>query len=270
MNGLKPVAIITGASSGIGTALARVFAANGHQLVLVGRQQDQLNAVADEIAATGAGARPLVIALDLARMDTPARIAHELGGRGLEAAYVVNNAGYGIIGDAHEGDRAEQLGMIDVNARALTELSLRFLDSVTRHRGGILNVSSVSAYMPGPGMALYHATKAYVVSFTEALHTELAPLGVRVSVLCPGPVPTKFQERAGIELRLPRFVTHSADWVAQQGYNGLMKNKRVVIPGFTNKLMRFMAATAPRWLLLRAIHGSMKRFRAEPRWPRPR
>src|SRR5262245_34640474 len=257
MNGLKPVALITGASSGIGSALARVFAANGHQLVLVGRRQDDLNALAEEIAATRNGARPLVIALDLARMDTPARIAHELGGRGLEAAYVVNNAGYGIVGDAHECDRAEQLGMIDVNARALTELSLRFIDSITRHRGGILNVSSVSGFMPGPGMALYHATKAYVVSFTEALHTELAPLGVRVSVRCPGPVPTKFHARAGMELRVPRFITHSAEWIAQQGYDGLMKNKRVVIPGWSTKMMRFMVITAPRWLLLRAVHGSM-------------
>src|SRR5262245_33338045 len=270
MNGLKPVALITGASSGIGSALARVFAANGHQLVLVGRRLDDLNALADELAATRNGARPLVIALDLARMDTPARIAHEMGARGLEAAYVVNNAGYGIIGDAHEGDRAEQLGMIDVNARALTELSLRFLDSVTRHRGGILNVSSVAAYMPGPGMALYHATKAYVVSFSEALHTELAPLGVRVSVLCPGPVPTKFQERAGIELRLPGFLTHSAEWVAQQGYKGLMKNKRVVIPGWSNKVMRYLVTTAPRRLLLRAVHRSMRHFSARPRWPRLR
>src|SRR5262249_47222856 len=124
MNGLKPVALITGASSGIGSALARVFAINGHQLVLVGRRQDDLNALADEIAATRNGARPLVIALDLARKDTPARIAHEMGARELEAAYVVNSAGYGVTGDSHERDRAEQLGMIDVNARALTELSL--------------------------------------------------------------------------------------------------------------------------------------------------
>src|SRR5262249_48805488 len=102
------------------------------------------------------------------------------------------------------------------------------------------------------------------------LHTELEPLGVRVSVLCPGPVPTKFQERAGINLRLPRFLLHSAEWVAQQGYDGLMKNKRVVIPGWSNKVMCFLVATTPRRLLLRAAYKSMQNFRAKPRWPRPR
>jgi short-subunit dehydrogenase len=271
MTALKPVALITGASSGIGAALARVFAANRHDLVLVGRRQALLNALADEIAA-GATSRPLVISLDLTRIDTPARIGHELSARGLEPAYVVNNAGYGLVGRAAELDRSEQLAMIDLNVRALTELSLRFIDSLARHRGGILNIASVSAFLPGPGMALYHATKSYVVSFSEALHTELAPLGIRVTVLCPGPVPTEFQERAGLDARqLPRWLTYSAEWVAQQGYDGLMRGRRVVVPGWGNKLVRFMLHGTPQRLVLHAADAAMKRrYVSQPRWPKRR
>jgi short-subunit dehydrogenase len=271
MTGLRPVAVVTGASSGIGRALARVFAAKGHEPVLVGRREALLNMAADEIEASGRN-RPLVVPMDLARIDTPVRIAHELGARGLEPAFVVNNAGYGLIGRAAELDRAEQLAMIDLNVRALTDLSLRFIDNLARQRGGILNVASVSAFLPGPGMALYHATKSYVVSFSEALHTELAPLGIRVTVLCPGPVPTEFQERAGIDpTSLPRLMTHSADWVAQQGYEGLMRGKRIVIPGWGNKLVRLMLRASPRRFVLSATDSAMKRrYAAQPRWPKRR
>jgi len=271
MTGLRPVAVITGASSGIGAALARVFAANGHDLAVVGRRQPLLNALADDIAAGGKN-RPLVIPIDLTRVDSPVRIGHELGGRGLEPAYIVNNAGYGLVGRAAELDRSEQLAMIDLNVRALTDLSLRFIDSLARQRGGILNVASVSAFMPGPGMALYHATKSYVLSFSEALHTELAPLGIRVTALCPGPVPTEFQARAGLDDRkMPRVFTQSPAWVAQQGYDGLMRNKRVVVPGWSNKLLRLMVRAAPNRFLLGAIdRGIRMRAKPQPRWPKQR
>ena len=128
----------------------------------------------------------------------PAMIADELRTRGLEPNFVVNNAGFGLVGAAAELDRAEQLAMIDLNARALTDLSLRFIDSLARHRGGILNVASVASFLPGPGLAVYYATKAYVLSFSEALHHELKPKGMRVTALCPGPVATEFQTRAGM------------------------------------------------------------------------
>ena len=142
---MKPVVLITGASSGIGAALARVFAAYGHELVLVARRQDRLNALADEIAAAGRS-RPTVLAADLERRDAASVIAAELSAKGMEPAVVVNNAGFGLSGAAAALSRDEQLAMVDVNVRALTELSLMFVDSLTRHRGGILNVASMAAF----------------------------------------------------------------------------------------------------------------------------
>jgi len=169
----RPVALITGASAGIGAALARIFAENGHELVLVARRERKLVELADTIAATGR-ARPHVSALDLTRTDAAAQIAVELAQHGLEPQYVVNNAGFGLYGDAAELPLAEQLAMIDLNVRALAELSLAFINSLTRRRGGILNVASVASYLPGPGMAVYYASKAFALSFGEALHEELS------------------------------------------------------------------------------------------------
>ena len=217
---MKPVALITGASAGIGAELARVFARNGHELVLVARREDRLIALADEIAAAGRP-RPAVLAIDLEQRDAVARIAAELASRGLEPAIVVNNAGFGLAGTAADLDRDEQLGMIDLNIRALTELSLAFVDSLARHRGGILNVASVAAFLPGPGMAVYYASKAYVLSFSEALHRELKPRGIRVTALCPGPVPTEFQARSG--MRADRLATDSDAVGGSRGANRLRR-----------------------------------------------
>ncbi len=138
------------------------------------------------------------LSVDLEKRDAVSSLAAELTARGVEPQIVVNNAGFGLVGRAAALGRDEQLAMIDLNIRALTELSLAFVDSLARHRGGILNVASVAAFMPGPGMAVYYASKAYVLSFSEALHQELSPRGIRVTALCPGPVPTEFQARAGI------------------------------------------------------------------------
>jgi short-subunit dehydrogenase len=196
MGGLGPVTVITGASAGIGVALARVFAQHGHELALIARREDRLHALADEIAAIGAR-RPIVIAADLLKAGAARLMGEALAAQGAEPQSVVNNAGFGLVGLASARDRDEQLEMIDLNVRALTKLSLAFVDSLARHRGGLLNVGSMAGFLPGPGMAIYYATKAYVLSFTEALHSELKPLGIRVAVLCPGPVPTEFAERAG-------------------------------------------------------------------------
>jgi len=181
----RAVTLITGASAGIGAALAHEFAAHGHEVVLIARREQALAALADAIAAKGAP-RPIVLCQDVARPGAAQAIAEALAQRGLEPDVVVNNAGFGLFGSADRLDRTEQLAMIDLNVRALTDLSLAFIDSLKRRRGGILNVASVAGFMPGPGMAVYYATKAYVLSFTEALHHELKGAGVRVTALCPG------------------------------------------------------------------------------------
>jgi short-subunit dehydrogenase len=250
MADLRPVTLITGASSGIGAALAHVFAANGHEVVLVARREQLLTGLADAIASTGA-TRPIVLRADVARIDAARRIGEALAANGVEPDIVVNNAGFGLVGPATRLDRGEQLAMIDLNVRALTDLSIAFADTLERRRGGILNVASVAAFLPGPSMAVYYATKAYVLSFSEALHHELAPKGVRVTALCPGPVPTEFQARAGIKTaKFTRTLTRSAGRVAADGYRGLQAGKRVVVPGFPNKLISVVAPLVPRkWLL---------------------
>jgi short-subunit dehydrogenase len=241
---LKPVTLITGASSGIGAAFARVFAQHGHELVLVARRRAQLDAVADAIAA-GDRRRPHVLSLDLGRSGAAAEIAGELAKRQLEPAIVVNNAGFGLFGAAEDLDFERQLAMIDLNVRVLTDLSLRFVETMARHRGGLLNVASLASFFPGPRMAVYFACKAYVLSFTEALHRELAPSGVKVTAFCPGPLRTEFFARAGIAREgLPRMFTRSAERAARQGYHGFMKGQRLIVPGIANKI----AAAAPRFL----------------------
>ena len=255
-----PVAIITGASAGIGVALAHVFADHGHALVLVARRAAQLKVLADTIEERGR-ARPHVIVLDLGLPDATTRLEDELRDNGLEPQFLVNNAGFGLLGPAAKLDRAEQLAMIDLNVRALTDLSLRFSDSLVRHRGGILNVASVASFLPGPGMAVYHATKAYVLSLSEALHRELAPQGVRVTALCPGPVETEFQARAGIPQNyFPRLLARTAERVAREGYEGMMSGQRIVIPGSANKIAALLVRLLPRQALraLRAARSDRK------------
>jgi uncharacterized protein len=248
---MKPIALITGASSGIGAELARVFAERGHEVVLVARREARLVTLADEIAA-GGRPRPTVLRADLEQRDAVAELAAALASRGLEPAYVVNNAGFGLSGRAADLDRDEQLAMIDLNVRALTELSLAFVDSLVRQRGGILNVASIAGFLPGPGRAVYYASKAYVLSFSEALHAELSSRGVRVTALCPGPVPTEFQARAGSEGGLGErgIMVLSARRVAEIGYRGLMRNQRVVVAGAANKVAAFMLRLTPNAVLL--------------------
>jgi len=247
------VTLITGASAGIGTELARVFASNGHRLALVARRADRLAALAAEISA-GGGAAPIVIACDLGQPDAGDKIAAVLATEGVEVEYLVNNAGYGLFGSAVELDRADQLGIIAVNIRAMTDLSLRFSDHLIRHRGGILNVGSIAGFLPGPGMAVYYASKAYVLSFSEALRGELAGRGVRVTALCPGPVPSEFQTRAGIKPGLDSAILNvSPSDVASAGYRGLMANKRAVLPGLGIKMVPLLLRLFPRGFILAAV-----------------
>jgi uncharacterized protein len=247
------VTLITGASAGIGTELARVFASNGHRVALVARRADRLKTLSGEITAAG-GAAPIVISCDLEQPDAGDKIAAALTAEGVEVEFVVNNAGFGLFGNAIEMDRVEQLGIIALNIRAVTDLSLRFSDQLIRHRGGILNVGSIAGFLPGPGMAVYYASKAYVLSFSEALRRELAPRGVRVTVLCPGPVPSEFQARAGFEPGFDSAVLNmSSSDVAQAGYRGLMANKRAVLPGFGIKIVPFLLRLFPRGFILGAV-----------------
>ncbi|MBN9042197.1 MAG: short-chain dehydrogenase [Rhizobiales bacterium 62-47] len=253
------VTLITGASAGIGADLARVFAANGHRVALVARREDRLKALAADIVAAG-GAAPLVIACDLARPDAGDAIAAALAAAGVEIDYLVNNAGFGLFGRAIKLSRAEQLEMIAVNIGTLTDLSLRFADSLIRHRGGLLNVASVVAFLPGPGMAVYYASKAYVLSFTEALRNELAEHGVRVTALCPGPVPSEFQARSGLKPGFDSVVLNvSTQKVARAGYRALMRNKRAVVPGLVG-LVPSMLRFVPRDIVLAAV-GRLQRRR---------
>ena len=255
------VTLITGASSGIGAELAHVFASNGHRVAVVARRADRLAQLAGEIVGRG-GAAPIVIPCDLQQPDAGDKIAAALAAEGVEVEYLVNNAGYGLFGNAIKLDRADQLGIITVNIRALTDLSLRFSDQLIRHRGGILNVGSIASFLPGPGMAVYYASKAYVLSFSEALRHELAPHGVRVTAVCPGPVPSEFQVRAGFAPGVDSTILNvSAAGVALAGYRGLMANKRAVLPGLGIKIVPFLLRFFPRGFVLAAVGGYQLRKR---------
>ena len=222
------VTLITGASAGIGTELARVFASKGHRLALVDRRGDRLTTLASEIVAAG-GTAPILIPCDLEQPDACDKIAAALASERVEVEFVVN-----IL--------------------ALTDLSLRFSDSLIRHRGGILNLGSLAGFLPGPGMAVYYASKAYVLSFSEALRQELAPRGVRVTTLCPGSVSTEFQARAGLKPGFEHEILNvSASDVAQAGYRGLMANKRAVLPGLGMKIVPFLLRLFPRGFILAAV-----------------
>lgn len=257
----KPIVVITGASSGIGVAFAEIFARNGHEIVLVARREQQLAALADRLAAAGSP-RPHLIPLDLARPDAGADLARALSERGLEPGIIVNNAGFGLAGPAARLDRAEQLTMIDLHTRTVADLSLRFVDSLARHRGGIINVASVASFVPGPNMAVYHATKAFILSFTESIHQELKAKGVRVTAVCPGPVATEFQARAGTGVNhFPARFARSAERVARDGYAAFMQGRRLVVPGFDNRVATLVPNFLPRSIVLRIV-TAMRRQKA--------
>ncbi len=253
MNAHRPVVLITGASGGIGADLARVFSREGHDVALVARSSDKLDALASEIEATGR-TRPFTLPLDLAQPQACEALALALDEAGLTPAMLVNNAGFGLAGRAAMLERAGQIEMIDLNVRALTELTLRFLPAVIAGRGRIMNVASVAGFLPGPGMAVYYASKAYVVSFSQALSQELEGSGVSVTALCPGVTATDFHQRAGLEMNLSKWMQPmSSHDVAESGFQGMMKGRRLVVPGLFNKLARGVLPFMPNGLLLPVI-----------------
>lgn len=253
------LALITGASGGIGEAFAHVLGAEGYDLVLVARRDQELHRVKGVITSKLPVAVH-VMALDLNGTDAVETLMAEMTSRNLVPAIVVNNAGFGLAGPMAELSRDEQLRMIDLNVRVLTDLTLRFLPTMVANKsGGIINVASIAGFMPGPMMAVYFATKNYVLSFSDALSAELRGTGVTMTTLCPGTVKTGFQARAG---QNERGSTLSAYDVASQGWAGFKAKRRVVVPGFLNQVMAYVLRHTPRRISLPLIKQVMGRRRA--------
>ena len=249
-------ALVTGASGGIGEELARLFAADGHDLVLLARSRDKLARLSEELGEKhGVGAR--VVASDLARPEAPREIFEELKGAGVTVDALVNNAGFGSYGLFAETDLKSELDLLQVNVVALTHLSKLFLPGmIARRRGYLMNVASTAAFQPGPLMAVYYASKAYVLSLTEALANECEGTGVCVSALCPGPTETGFVAAAGMaESKLFDRGPMDARTVAEEGYRGMLAGKTIVIPGFRNALVARGVGFMPRRMVTRVVRG---------------
>lgn len=244
--------LITGASSGIGLELARLFAADKSQLVLVARSRDKLDTLADELRRSH-GVDIVVLPQDLADPNAPQAIFDATKGSVVDV--VVNNAGFGAVGSVADLPLQRQMDMIQVNITALTHLTRLFLPGmIDRKRGGILNVGSTAGFQPGPNMAVYYATKAYVLSFTEALAEEVAGTGVKISCLAPGPTATGFGADSGMEKSLVfKLGAMDAATVARHGYRGFRRGKVIVVPGLKNKLGAFSVRLAPRSVVRKLV-----------------
>jgi short-subunit dehydrogenase len=249
------VVVITGASSGIGSELARRLGELGHDLILVARRRDRLEALAAELRAAH-GIEATAAAVDLADVDGRRRLIADVEASGRFVAGLCNNAGFGSFGRVLELDAARETEMVELNVVAVHELTLAFVaPMVARRAGAILNVASIAAFQPVPGMATYAATKAFVQSFSEALHAELAGTGVSCTVLSPGPVPTEFGEVAGTrpaESLVPGFVTGDAEEVATAAVRGMLRGRRSVVPGTATKALATGGRYVPRSILLEA------------------
>ncbi|MFL6727891.1 MAG: SDR family NAD(P)-dependent oxidoreductase [Sphingomicrobium sp.] len=248
-----PVALVTGASAGLGVEFARQLSRRGHRLVLAARRKERLEELARELSNARA------VAIDLSKANAAAKLLADVESAGEHVDVLINNAGFGLIGRFAELDAKRQRQMIDLNAGALTELCRAAAPGmIERGSGGILNVASTAAFQPGPKMAVYFATKAFVLSFTEALHEELKPHGIHVTCLCPGPTRTEFGEVAGFGGNgLFDRVAMDSPRVVEAGLNGLDRNKAVVIPGLVNKVIANSGRFAPRWVV-RKIAGAIK------------
>ena len=247
------VALITGASAGLGVDFAGQLAAKGHGLVLVARRKDRLDALASELG----NAR--TIAMDLAAPGAVEALMADLEQAGEQVETLINNAGFGLWGPFAKQDAGRVREMIDLNVGVLTNLCSAIVPGmIERQQGAILNVASTAAFQAGPNMAVYFATKAYVLSFTEALHEELKPHGIKVSCLCPGPTRTEFGEVAGFASNswFDRISMDSAG-VVRKGLAGLDRNRAVVVPGLLNKFGAASTRLAPR-AVTRRIAGSLK------------
>ena len=252
-------ALVTGASSGIGAALAPLFARNGWHLVLVARTVAPMQVLAERLGRDH-GVAVTVLASDLAAPGAAGRLVAELGARGITVDALVNNAGFGLHGAHAATDAAEESRMLAVNVVALTELTKALLPGMlARGRGRIMNLGSVGSFVPGPLMAVYYASKAYVLSYSEALAEELAGTGVTVTALCPGLTRTGFQARAGLPGgSAASRMAGDVDDVARAGYTAMMRGTRVVVPGWLNKLSAVLPRFAPR----RVVTAAVRRIQA--------
>jgi len=250
----KQTALITGASSGIGLELARLFARGGFDLVLVARSLDKLNQLAGELRERW-GVSVRILVKDLTNPQAPDEVFQGLRQASIPIDILVNNAGFGAYGFFHQLDLKRDLEMIQVNIAVLTKLTKLFLPAmIERKQGKILNVASTAAFQPGPLMAVYYATKAYVLHFSEAIANELRGTGVTVTCLCPGPTRSGFQEMADIEnVKLVRAGMMSSERVARIGYEGLLKGKTVVVAGLRNKISAFLVRLGPRSWVRRIV-----------------
>jgi len=250
---MKKVALVTGASAGLGVEFARQLSKRGHRLVLAARRKDRLDALAKELDNARA------VAIDLSKPNAAAQLIADLEAAGEQVELLVNNAGFGLIVRFAELDARRERQMIDLNVGTLTDLCRAVAPQMIKRRSGaILNVASTAAFQPGPKMAVYFATKAYVLSLTEALHEELKPHGIKVSCLCPGPTRTEFGEVAGFggNGAFDRLAM-SAEKVVEKGLDGLDRNKAVVITGTINKIGALSTRFAPR-STVRKIAGAIK------------
>lgn len=239
--------LITGASGGIGYELAKLFARDRHNLVLVARSGHKLAEVANEVQAFGITVK--TVALDLADAPAPKFLFEQMQREGISVDILINNAGFGAFGEFSHMRREEILGQIDLNIRALTELTRYFVEPmVSRHRGRIMNVASTAGFQPGPLMAVYYATKAYVISFSEALANELRDAGVTVTCFCPGATHTGFAQRAGNDQSrlFKKLGAMSAEKVALDGYRAVMEGRTLAISGLHNWFTAQSTRFAPR------------------------
>jgi hypothetical protein len=246
-------ALITGGSSGIGIALAKEIAAHGHNVVLVARRRDALEAAAGVIEGKY-GVRADAIPADLRQPDAAEKLYETIAGEKLEIGILVNNAGFGLGGEFLETDLQREVEMIQVNVIAVTQLTKLFAAPMVRRRNGrVMNVASTAAFQPGPLMAVYYATKAYVLSFSQAVAEELRGTGVTVTALCPGATATAFADTAEISSSrlFTRLGVADADDVAQYGYKAMMRGERVAIPAWRDKIMVQAERLAPRGLVTR-------------------
>jgi short-subunit dehydrogenase len=245
----RPVTLITGGSAGLGAEFARQCAARGEALALVARRRERMEALAAEL-----GGEIHIFTADLALAGAAASLIAELEAEGLSVDTLINNAGFGLAGKFAGKPLARQSEMIDLNVRTLVELCHLVLPAMrSRGKGAICNVASTAAFQPGPNMAVYYATKAFVLSFTEALHHELKGSGIRVSALCPGPTATEFGEVAGSDSPALRLIRGESPDVVRAGLKGLDANKAVVIPGAPNKITANLSRFLPRAAVRRLV-----------------